>query len=196
MIAQLVFVAYFRSCRVLRCSDRTGGCTSLGEPRFFPAMTVQKGRATYALPVVVPPVSHKFSVLPDTLKPLWRLAEDRLRAADDVVVFGYSCPALDHESANLLARTNRNPTDSRTISIIDPEPSVATRYIRLPSKRERPAYYSSGHVDSHRATLRRGGGSSVGTPSSLASATTTLGTMCPLVMTHLEGAVIVTIQAQ
>ena len=69
-------------------------------------MTVGTGkRKTYALPVVVPPVTHKSSVVPSILEPVWGLAERRLIEADRVVVFGYSCPPLDFESANLLRRS-------------------------------------------------------------------------------------------
>lgn len=65
-----------------------------------PDMTLnRKSRRVYTLPVVVPPVTHKSSVLHNALGPVWTLAERRLATADDDVVFGYSCPPLDFESA-------------------------------------------------------------------------------------------------
>jgi hypothetical protein len=88
-------------------------------------------RRVYSIPVVIPPVNHKTSVLHDNLRSVWSLAEQRLREADELVVFGYSCPALDFESSNLLRRANRKrPARARTI-VIDPVGSVASRYIEM-----------------------------------------------------------------
>ena len=86
-------------------------------------------RRTYALPVVVPPVSHKSAVLHNALREVWRRAEDALRRADHVVIFGYSCPQLDFESSNLLRRSLRS--QQAAVTVIDPAASVATRFIEL-----------------------------------------------------------------
>jgi len=94
-----------------------------------PDMTISGGRTTYALPVVVPPVTHKSAVLHDDLRGIWRLAEHALEAADDLVIFGYSCPPLDFESANQLRRAERKR--SSKISVIDPDAGIAARYIEL-----------------------------------------------------------------
>lgn len=104
----------------------------------------RKSRKVYTLPVVVPPVTHKSSVLHNALGPVWTLAEERLVAADHVVVFGYSCPPLDFESANLLSRAQRQRGASSRFSVIDPNGAIATRYIELlsPTKLD---YYSSAH---------------------------------------------------
>ncbi len=109
-----------------------------------PDMTLSGRRKVYTLPVVVPPVNHKSSVLPAALGPIWTLAERRLVEADDIVVFGYSCPALDFESANLLTRAQRRRDATSTFSVIDPNGAVATRYISLLSPK-RLGYYASAH---------------------------------------------------
>jgi hypothetical protein len=46
-------------------------------------------------------------------------------------VFGYSCPALDFESANLLRRAGKQRSDAPMWTVIDPSGEVATRYISL-----------------------------------------------------------------
>jgi hypothetical protein len=97
-------------------------------------------RATYGLPVVVPPVSHKSSVLPDALQDVWRLAEQALRGADSLVIFGYSCPALDVESSSLLRRSLR--AQQPRVTVIDPAPAVVARYVDL-VRPERLSYYPS-----------------------------------------------------
>jgi hypothetical protein len=97
-----------------------------------PDMKLTSKKTKYTLPVVVPPVTHKSSVLPALLSPVWELAEKRLIEADEVLVFGYSCPALDFESANLLRRSRSSErAHSPTFTVIDPSADVATRYISL-----------------------------------------------------------------
>lgn len=108
-----------------------------------PDMTLSGRRKVYTLPVIVPPVNHKSSVLPEALGEVWTLAERRLIEADEIVVFGYSCPALDFESANLLTRAQQKRHASASFAVIDPNGAVATRYIDLLSP-ARLTYYSSG----------------------------------------------------
>ncbi len=86
-------------------------------------------RSTYALPVVVPPVTHKSSVLHQDLRGVWRCAEEALDHADELVVFGYSCPPLDFESANQLRRSQLK--SEAKVSVIDPDGGIAARYIDL-----------------------------------------------------------------
>jgi hypothetical protein len=97
-----------------------------------PQMTLQSTqRSMYTLPVVVPPVNHKSSVLHRSMADLWQLAEARLRTADEIVIFGYSCPPLDFESSSELRRSQVGRTTPANISVIDPAPSVPERYITL-----------------------------------------------------------------
>jgi hypothetical protein len=101
--------------------------------RANPSLTITGGSGGYGLPVVVPPVSHKSAVLHKRLQPVWRLAERRLKEADEIIIFGYSCPPLDFESANMLRRSQRDSTPARRISVIDPNPAVVSRYMELMS---------------------------------------------------------------
>jgi hypothetical protein len=105
-----------------------------------PDMTISGQQASHALPVVVPPVTHKSSVLHDDLKELWRLAEDALEGADEIVIFGYSCPPLDFESANQLRRASRE--HNAKVAVIDPDGQIAARYIQLMSP-DGLAYFKS-----------------------------------------------------
>lgn len=114
--------AMFRTTREIRITARV---------KSSPSLTLTGKKKTYGLPVIVPPVSHKSSVLHQRLQPVWELAEERLKSADEIIVFGYSCPPLDFESANLLRRSQRDETPARRISIIDPNPAVVSRYMEL-----------------------------------------------------------------
>lgn len=110
-----------------------------------PAMTLQSTqRQMYTLPVVVPPISHKSSVLHEDMGHLWQLAERRLRDADELVVFGYSCPIMDVESSNQLRRAQAGRPTRASVSIIDPAASVADRYITLLAAKSLH-YYASAH---------------------------------------------------
>lgn len=99
-------------------------------------------RSSYTLPVVIPPVTHKTSVLHNDIRPIWTEAENRLARVSHIVIFGYSCPALDFESSNMLRRSQLRSSGPRTISLVDPDAGTATRYVDLlrPSKL---AYYPS-----------------------------------------------------
>lgn len=103
---------------------------------------ITKGRNFYTFPIVVPPVNHKAAILHDKLRPLWRDAEDALASATEVTVFGYSCPAADFESANMISRAfNRNDVCER-LTIIDPDPSVLLRFANL-TKMDSIQYFKS-----------------------------------------------------
>jgi hypothetical protein len=108
-----------------------------------PDMTLSGTRKVYTLPVVVPPVNHKSAVLHQALGDVWTLAEQRLVEADSVVIFGYSCPALDFESSNLLRRAQLQRSGSG-LSVIDPDGAVASRYVNLLGP-ARLNYYRSAH---------------------------------------------------
>lgn len=86
-------------------------------------------RTAYTLPVIVPPVVHKAAVLHTALRPIWDRAERAIEAANEIVIFGYSCPPLDFEAANLLRRAHKN--SSAHLTIIDPAFAAVARYIDL-----------------------------------------------------------------
>ena len=88
-------------------------------------------RKQYTLPVIVPPLTHKSAVLHRLVKPLWAFAETLLGEANELVIFGYSCPAVDYESCNLFRRSLRSSVHLENISIIDPDPNVLLRYSTL-----------------------------------------------------------------
>jgi hypothetical protein len=127
--------AMFNPSRALRVTRRRA---------IYTDMTISgPSRTRHTFPLVIPPVTHKSAVLHDAIKPVWTEAEDRLKEADHLVIFGYSCPALDFESSNMLRRSSQlTSTRTRTISLIDPDPGTATRYVDLlqPSKL---SYYPS-----------------------------------------------------
>jgi hypothetical protein len=119
---------------------------SITRRRFIePGMTLQSTqRSMYTLPVVVPPVTHKSAVLHNDMGNLWRLAETRLREADQLIIFGYSCPPLDFESSNQLRRSQVGRGNPARLCVIDPASSVAQRYISL-LEASCLHYYSSAH---------------------------------------------------
>jgi hypothetical protein len=112
--------AMFRQSRKIKITQRK---------IISPSMRVSGRRTTHALPIVVPPVTHKSAVLPDELKTVWGSAEGALSEADELIIFGYSCPPLDFESANQLRRSQRH--HKSRVSVIDPDGKIAARYIEL-----------------------------------------------------------------
>ncbi len=110
----------------------------------LPTMTLRwpDERRRFAFPVIVPPIVHKSGILHRDLQEVWAVAEACLRQADRVVIFGYSCPNNDWESANLLSRTIAANDKLKEVSIIDPEPGVVLRYVQLANLKA-ASYYRS-----------------------------------------------------
>lgn len=117
--------AMFRPNRVIRITRR----------QIIPlqmTLTLTGGHhAQNTFPVIVPPITHKSGILHNYIKPLWRMAETELKAANEVVIFGYSCPVMDFESSNLIQRSLKKAARYEDLSIIDPNSSIITRYIDL-----------------------------------------------------------------
>lgn len=86
-------------------------------------------RKTYTFPLIIPPVNHKAAIIHQDLHPLWKEAENKLRAADKIIVFGYSCPATDFESANMLRRSTNAGINPQSFVVIDPSPETFHRYV-------------------------------------------------------------------
>jgi len=96
-----------------------------------------RGRTTWnTFPIVVPPVAAKARIIHDRIKPLWSLAEQCLREASSVIIFGYSCPAMDFESANLIGRSLQSSARCGRLTIIDIEPRTVARYYQLTGCKE------------------------------------------------------------
>jgi hypothetical protein len=123
--------AMFRPNRKIRITRRQ---------TIVPDMRLSGHRTQYTLPVIVPPVTHKSGILHNKVKKLWGLAETALKKADDITIFGYSCPIMDFESINLIQRAVNYKKNRKRISIIDPNSDVLKRYADLISP-ERLYYY-------------------------------------------------------
>ncbi len=92
-------------------------------------------RTLYGYPMVVPPIPHKSAVFRDEIKSLWSMAADALSNANELVVFGYSCPTLDQEAANLIRSTTGRNDNLNHVTIIDPNPGIAERFVELTNAR-------------------------------------------------------------
>jgi hypothetical protein len=86
-------------------------------------------------PMIVPPSRVKYyDDLPDLLPVLWQKAADRMRRADEVVIIGYSFPATDQMSWDLLDEATR--WGRIRVTLVDPYPeSVAQRLTSRLGKR-------------------------------------------------------------
>jgi hypothetical protein len=93
-------------------------------------MRLNSGKRTmHTFPLIIPPVNHKAAIIHEELHPIWRQAEEKLTNANQVVVFGYSCPATDFESANMLRRSTNTGVDPTSFEVIDPNHGAFTRYV-------------------------------------------------------------------
>ena len=85
----------------------------------------------FTFPIIVPPVVNKSSILHQALAPIWKAAYRALSAAERVIVFGYSCPHADQESANLISRALKRNKELKDLTVIDPVTGPFDRFAEL-----------------------------------------------------------------
>jgi len=88
-------------------------------------------RTVPLLPLIVPPIFEKTPRYRKALSPVWGHAEDRLTAAEKLIVFGYSFPDGDLAARSLFRRCFHRNTSLREIYVIDPDPIAAARISSL-----------------------------------------------------------------
>lgn len=91
----------------------------------------ENGQTRYAVPLVVPPVHNKASIMPPALTSLWEEAEVALQEADEVTLVGYSCPDADAEAENLLRRGLRQNGSPNLLTIVNPDSSSVGRFAEI-----------------------------------------------------------------
>ncbi len=92
-------------------------------------------------PTLVPPVPNKSSLFHDEISRLWSLAFGELSTADEILVFGYSCPNADQEAANLIRSAAGLNSNLSRVSIIDPNPGVIARFADLTASKSISWHY-------------------------------------------------------
>lgn len=89
------------------------------------------GQRMDIFPLIMPPISPKSNLVHQEIEPLWDEAEHDLRSAEEVIVFGYSCPVNDAGSVDLLRWSISKNATLQSFSIIDPDPGVVARYANV-----------------------------------------------------------------
>jgi hypothetical protein len=90
-------------------------------------------RRMYTFPIVVPPVVNKAAILHADVRGVWDTAQEALETAREIVVFGYSCPVTDSETANMISRSCRRNVNIKDFHVVNPDPGVFSRYVGLTS---------------------------------------------------------------
>lgn len=85
----------------------------------------------YLLPLVVPPIYEKGPQYRGFLAPLWADARRALKAADRLIVFGYSFPTADFSARSLLRGALHESAKLSEVAVIDMNPSVASLLAEL-----------------------------------------------------------------
>lgn len=108
-------------------------------------------RSLPLLPLIVPPIFEKTPRYRQQLSPVWAAAEQRLTAAERVIVFGYSFPDGDLAARALFRRCFHRNSSVREIHVIDPDPIAGARISAL-TDAARTHIYSS--LESFRESLQ------------------------------------------
>lgn len=93
----------------------------------------------YAFPIIIPPVHHKSAILHKKIHKLWEYARRMIIRADEMIIFGYSCPNTDFESESLLKMSFKSNCKCKKISVINPDSNIVKRFVELMSLQQ--VYY-------------------------------------------------------
>ena len=91
----------------------------------------QQGSLYGTLPIIIPPIQTKSGIFHSKIRGLWGHAKRALKNADELIIYGYSCPPFDEDSEKLLHDSIGENQRIKTISIINPNSATCDRYIRL-----------------------------------------------------------------
>ena len=96
---------------------------------------VARESETGNLPTIIPPIGENKA--PQwVFAEIWAEAQEVLRGAKEVVIFGYSCPEYDRDGANLIGEVQ-----GKKLSVIDTD--INDRHDRLLKKNEDGLVYAS-----------------------------------------------------
>lgn len=94
------------------------------------------GRKRWDLwPIVVPPVYAKHELRTAILDGVWADAKSALKAADQILFYGYSLPELDVEAEKLFERSLLQNSSANWISVVNPASPSAGRFAHVSPKR-------------------------------------------------------------
>lgn len=89
--------------------------------------SVGEGQSRDLLPVVVPPIYEKASRYGRVVGDVWTQADEAIRAADELIVFGYSFPDADFAARSLLRSAYHHNPNLNSVSVIDIDAQIAAR---------------------------------------------------------------------
>jgi len=79
-----------------------------------------------AYPMIIPPVQRKEYDLFPSMKPLWNVAWQRIHAADQLEIIGYSFPPTDEQPWHMLTSAVRARSVPLNVILVDPYPERVT----------------------------------------------------------------------
>jgi hypothetical protein len=93
-------------------------------------MTFIKGKGSgrkrwYTWPVIVPPVFEKGPFITETLSPIWNTAYKEIKAAGQIIVFGYSFPQADQQGRSFFRRAIATNQEIKRLIVINPDVNAA-----------------------------------------------------------------------
>ncbi len=99
-------------------------------------------RKVHLLPLVVPPIYEKSTHITTQLESVWAAAESTLEQARRLIVFGYSFPDGDFAALAMLRRCFVANDSLNSVTIINPDPTVAGKVAALTGAEEVHLYRS------------------------------------------------------
>jgi len=131
------FDSMFKRDRVLKISREMG--INSNQLRY----RTREGHLCYTLPVIVPPIRNKSEIYHSKILKLWDISKKSLFEADEILIYGYSCPDLDIDVKELLRESVHRNRKIQNISVIDPTPAIHEHYAVLFNPKGIRSYFNS-----------------------------------------------------
>lgn len=84
-------------------------------------------KMVHMIPLIVPPIYEKGSRFQNIVGPLWVEASSAITQAHSLLIFGYSFPDTDFAARSLLRRSFYRNDNLSEVSVIDIDPTVASK---------------------------------------------------------------------
>ena len=90
-----------------------------------------RSRDSTLIPVVVPPIYEKSTIYEKLLSPLRKQAENALREAQRLIIFGYSFPDADYMARSLIRRAMHKNKELKDLVVINTDPHICVKAANL-----------------------------------------------------------------
>lgn len=102
----------------------------------------RRGTVVKTIPRIIPPVGDKSKIFHSQIQNLWLYANAKLSNANELIIYGYSCPKTDLASKDLFKSALSRNNKINKIMIIDKNADLFQRYQKMFAPKKIDGIYS------------------------------------------------------